>query len=118
MIRLGVKDADEDGALKFIVSTYEPHDQIIRDGYYPGGRKILSFANILQHDMFPLAKTLDTLLQIGQKEMGRPVEIEFAVNIHPQKHNHTSFYLLQIRPIVDQKEMSREIGRASCRERV
>ena len=81
LIRLGVKDADEDGALKFIVSTYEPHDQIIRDGYYPGGRKILSFANILQHDMFPLAKTLDTLLQIGQKEMGRPVEIEFAVNI-------------------------------------
>ena len=47
LIRLGVKDADEDGALKFIVSTYEPHDQIICDGYYPGGRKILSFANIL-----------------------------------------------------------------------
>ena len=105
LIRLGVKDADEDGALKFIVSTYEPHDQIIRDGYYPGGRKILSFANILQHDMFPLAKTLDTLLQIGQKEMGRPVEIEFAVNIHPQKRDRASFYLLQIRPIVDQKEM-------------
>ena len=78
--RLGLKEADADGSLKYIVSTYDPYDQIIRDGYYPGGRKILSFVNILQHDVFPLAKTLDELLRIGQAEMGRPVEIEFAVN--------------------------------------
>ena len=64
--RLGLKEADADGSLKYIVSTYDPYDQIIRDGYYPGGRKILSFVNILQHDVFPLAKTLDELLRIGQ----------------------------------------------------
>lgn len=81
--RLGLKEADADGSLKYIVSTYDPYDQIIRDGYYPGGRKILSFVNILQHDVFPLAKTLDELLRIGQAEMGRPVEIEFAVNVDP-----------------------------------
>ena len=49
--RLGLKEADADGSLKYIVSTYDPYDQIIRDGYYPGGRKILSFVNILQHDV-------------------------------------------------------------------
>ena len=106
--RLNLKDADADGSLKYIVSTYDPYDQIIRDGYYPGGRKILSFVNILQHDVFPLAKTLDELLRIGQEEMGRPVEIEFAVNVDPANHDKATFYLLQIRPIVDNKEIMDE----------
>ena len=106
--RLGLKEADADGSLKYIVSTYDPYDQIIRDGYYPGGRKILSFVNILQHDVFPLAKTLDELLRIGQAEMGRPVEIEFAVNVDPNNHDKATFYLLQIRPIVDTKEIMDE----------
>ena len=83
LVKLGLKDADAEGSLKYIVSTYDPYDQIIRDGYYPGGRKILSFVNILQHDVFPLADTLDQILRIGQQEMGRPVEIEFAVNMDP-----------------------------------
>ena len=101
LVKLGLKDADAEGSLKYIVSTYDPYDQIIRDGYYPGGRKILSFVNILQHDVFPLADTLDQILRIGQQEMGRPVEIEFAVNMDPSDHTRATFYLLQIRPIVD-----------------
>ncbi len=108
LVRLSVKDADKEGSLKYIVSTYDPYDQIIRDGYYPGGRKIISFVNILQHDVFPLADTLDQLLRIGQQEMGRPVEIEFAVNIDPSDYTKAAFYLLQIRPIVDNKEVMDE----------
>ena len=113
LLRLNLKDADADGSLKFIVSTYDPYDQIIRDGYYPGGRKILSFVNILQHDVFPLADTLDQILHVGQDEMGRPIEIEFAVNIDPVRAEQSStptatFYLLQIRPIVDNKEVMEE----------
>ena len=108
LLRLTVKDADADGSLKYIVSTYDPYDQIIRDGYYPGGRKIISFVNILQHDVFPLAETLDQLLHVGQGEMGRPVEIEFAVNIDPANPKRATFYLLQIRPIVDNKEVMEE----------
>lgn len=119
LLRLNLKDADADGALKFIVSTYDPYDQIIRDGYYPGGRKILSFVNILQHDVFPLADTLDQILHVGQDEMGRPVEIEFAVNIDAAGKDGSgkdgsrttptaTFYLLQIRPIVDNKEVMDE----------
>ncbi|MEY8485660.1 PEP/pyruvate-binding domain-containing protein [uncultured Parabacteroides sp.] len=108
LLRLNLKDADADGSLKFIVSTYDPYDQIIRDGYYPGGRKILSFVNILQHDVFPLADTLDQILHVGQDEMGRPIEIEFAVNIDPQNPSYATFYLLQVRPIVDNKEVMEE----------
>lgn len=108
LLRLSLKEADSDGSLRYIVSTYDPYDQIIRDGYYSGGRKILSFVNILQHDVFPLAEMLDKVMQIGQAEMGRPVEIEFAVNIHPDDHTKATFYILQIRPIVDNKEIMDE----------
>lgn len=104
LLTLNLKDADDDKTLKFIASTFDPYDQTIRDGYYPGGRKIISFVNILQHNVFPVAETLDKLLKIGQKEMGRPVEIEFAVNFNDDG-THASFYLLQIRPIVNSKEV-------------
>lgn len=108
LLRLSLKEADADGSLKYIVSTYDPYDQIIREGYYQGGRKILSFVNILQHDVFPLAEILDKILHIGQDEMGRPIEIEFAVNIDPKDHTKATFYLLQVRPIVDNKEIMDE----------
>ena len=108
LLKLTVKDADEDGALRYIVSTYDPYDMIIRDGYYPGGRKIISFVNILQHDVFPLAETLDQVLKIGQSEMGRPIEIEFAVNLNKDNPKVATLYLLQIRPIVDNKEVMDE----------
>ena len=108
LLKLSLKEADQDGSLKFITSTYDPYDQIIRDGYYPGGRKIISFVNILQHDVFPLAETLSTVLQTGQEEMGRPIEIEFAVNLDPSDPRKAIFYLLQVRPIVDNKEVINE----------
>ena len=108
LLRLNLKDADADGSLKFIVSTYDPYDQVIRDGYYPGGRKILSFVNVLHHEVFPLADTLDQILHVGEDEMGRPIEIEFAVNIDPQNPGFATFYLLQVRPIVDNKEVMEE----------
>ena len=105
LLNLHVKDAETDGSLQYIASTYDPYDQVIRDGLYPGGRKVITFANILQHDVFPLAQILQLVLQYGQKEMRRPVEIEFAVTLNKEKDKTGTFYLLQIRPIVDCKEM-------------
>lgn len=104
--KLRLKDAERDDSLCFISSTYDPHDDIIREGYYPGGRKIISFANILQHDMLPLAEMLDKVLKAGECEMARPVEIEFAVNVYGKDRG--VLYLLQIRPIVDSKEIVSE----------
>ena len=63
----------------YIASTYDPYDQIIRDGLYPGGRKVITFANILQHDVFPLPRILQLALKYGEQEMRRPVEIELSL---------------------------------------
>lgn len=98
--KLNLKDAEKDGSLRFISSTYDPQSQSIYDGYYETGRKIISFVNILQHNIVPLADTLHKLLSIGQEEMGRPVEMEFAVNLSDDGQSAV-FSVLQIRPIVD-----------------
>ncbi|MCD8292144.1 MAG: phosphoenolpyruvate synthase [Prevotellaceae bacterium] len=101
LLKLHVRDAEKDGSLAYIASTYDPLDQVIRDGIYPGGRKVITFANILQHDVFPLAHILQLVLKYGAREMRRPVEIEFAANLSRDKDKAGTFYLLQIRPIVD-----------------
>ena len=110
LLKLPVKEADNDGTLRYITSTYDHLDQILLEGYYPGpNRKVVTFAGILQHNVFPLSEILDFALKLGQQEMGRPVEIEFAADIEDKDGEiKGTFYLLQIRPIVDSKEMMEE----------
>ena len=104
--KLKVRDADKDGTLRYIASTYDPYDQIIRDGYYEGGRKIISLTGVLQHDIIPLPELLQMSMKYGSEAMRRPVEIELACNV---KDDRTAeFYLLQIRPIVDSKQVLEE----------
>ena len=101
--KLRIKDAEADGSLNYIASTYDPYDQVIYDGLYETGRKIISFNGVLQHGVFPLPEILQMSMKYGAEAMRRPVEIEFACNINDDKSGE--FYLLQIRPIVDAKEM-------------
>ena len=100
-----MKDAEKDGTLRYIASTYDFHTQTLYPNITEPGRRVITFANILEHKVFPLAEILEKLLEISQREMGRPIEIEFAVNLDYSKARNHTFYLLQIRPIVDQKEM-------------
>lgn len=117
LTKLRVRDAEGDGSLQWISSTYDPIDQCIYDGYYEGrNRKIISFAGVLQNGVWPLPEILRHILKMGQEAMQRPVEIEFACNIHPDRSGE--FYLLQIRPMVDNrmelKEDLREIPDQDC----
>ena len=109
---LRVKEADKDGSLNGIASTYDPYDQVIRDGIYEGGRKVISFCGVLQHGIFPLPEILQMAQKYGSEEMRRPVEIEFACNLGDRRQETGGrsqmggdFYLLQVRPIVDSKQV-------------
>ena len=110
---LKVKEADKHGSLRYIASTYDPRDQVIRDGYYEGGRKIISLCGPLLHGIFPLPELLQMTMKYGAEGMRRPVEIELACNIDGdpvadedgKMHVGGELYLLQIRPIVDSKQM-------------
>lgn len=103
ILNLRVREAEADGTLRYIASTYDPYDQVIRDGLYEGGRKVVSFAGVLQQEVFPLAELLQMTMRHGAGEMRRPVEVEFACNLNDDRTG--SLYLLQIRPIVDSKQM-------------
>lgn len=92
-------------ALKYIVSTFDPQDQVIRDTDMGFGRKVVTFANMLQHKVFPLAEAIEFMLTNGQEKMQRPIEIEFAGLVDHSGKSKGKIYWLQIRPIIDRKEL-------------
>ncbi len=96
-----IKLAEKDTSFRYAVSTYDYQNNIVRDGTMYDGKKIVTFANVLKYDTFPLAEILQTLLEIGQKEMNNPIEIEFAVDLNVEKGEPFVFNFLQIRPIVN-----------------
>lgn len=102
--KIRVQDVADRGALTYMVSTYDFRDNILRDNDKGDGRKVVTFNNVLKHNVYPLAEAVDFMLRKGQEEMQRPVEIEFAGMIEPGKDSKGRLYWLQIRPIVDRKE--------------
>lgn len=93
-------DAEEHGTMKHLASVYNPDNDTLRPGLDGAGPRILNFADILQYDYFPLAETIDTILNAVREAFGSPVEIEYAVNLNPGLGGKPSFYLLQIKPLV------------------
>lgn len=100
--KLKVKEAVPHGTLRYIASTYDPQDGMIRDGCYEGGRKIISLCGVLKQRVFPLPELMRMAMDYGQGSMRRPVEIEMACNINDDRTGELC--LLQIRPIVDSKQ--------------
>ena len=98
---LPVAAADDTETLRYAFSTLSLEDQRLTPGGTGAGRRVVTFSNILEYDAFPLARVISDLLRIGSRGMGRPVELEYAMDIREGK---AYFYLLQIRPIVDVSE--------------
>ena len=103
--KVRVQNFADTGALKFTVSTYDVNDMTLREGEYGIGRRVVTFNNMLKYDAFPLAKVLEFMLSKGESAMGRPVEIEFAGMVDAKGEMKGQIYWLQIRPIVDRREM-------------
>lgn len=102
--KISIEDIKKDGTLDYIASTYDRNDGMIRDSFTPNGPHIITFAGILKYDVFPLASLLKDVLLAGQKSMGCPVEIEFAVDFDPKNKKPPVFAIIQIRPIVISQE--------------
>ncbi len=100
---LSVSEAD--GTLYAVGSTYSPEDEAVHDGISRKGIRVVTFAPILKHKIFPLPEILNTLLGLGSWGMGSPVEIEFAVNLSVPPGKPKEFAMLQMRPLVISKEV-------------
>ncbi len=104
LIKYPMRQAEKDGSIKEIASSYDFHNHVLRDGYGYDGKKLATFAGILKHNKFPLAEILKTVLKLGEEEMGKPVEIEFVVDLNERRGSRKVFNLLQIRPIASKDE--------------
>jgi CheY-like chemotaxis protein len=103
-VRFGLDVAEADGTLHRLGSTYSDDNQAVYDGLSRPGIRVVSFAPILKHGVFPLASILDQLMKIGEDALGRPVEIEFAVRLPRCPDEAADFGFLQIRPLVLSRE--------------
>lgn len=104
LLNLRIKDAEGDQALRLVASTFDYESHQLKDGTMYEGKRVITFSQQLNHGTFPLAEILQEVLEIGQREMNKPVEIEFAVNLDMPKGEPKVFSLLQIRPIAGRDE--------------
>jgi len=93
-----LRDAEKDGTLHYVASTYSRDNAAIYDGVSRPGPRVVTFAPILKHDLFPLAELLDYLQKLGADALGRPVEIEFAVRMGSASES-AELGFLQMRPL-------------------
>ncbi|NPA44812.1 MAG: phosphoenolpyruvate synthase, partial [Chlorobi bacterium] len=93
--------AQKDESIYDISSVYDYDFNVLKEGRHIKGKRLITFANVLKHNSFPLADIIKNILKICEKAMNNPVEIEFAVNLTPQDGKLKRFNLLQIRPIVE-----------------
>ena len=116
-----IDDAENEFPVQTLASTYVPEEHRIRDTAYIAGPKILTFAQVLKYNIFPLPQLLSDLLELGRKGLGCPVEMEFSVDLSPDKKGKSNFFFLQLRPMVAEEERfeveitPEEIERAFCR---
>ncbi|MFH1975187.1 MAG: PEP/pyruvate-binding domain-containing protein [Pseudomonadota bacterium] len=114
-------DAETEYPVRILASTYVPEENRIRDTGYLPGPKILTFAQILKYNFFPLPDLLTDMIELGRKGMGCPVEIEFSVNLSSDNNKKSDFFFLQMRPMVAGGERfevqitPQEIETAFCR---
>ncbi|MCK4630214.1 MAG: phosphoenolpyruvate synthase [Bacteroidales bacterium] len=104
ILSLPVREAKNDNTLKWVASTFDFENSILRNGYSGSGKPVITFSNILEHNSFPLAEILKDILETGQSQMNNPIEIEFAVNMDTPEGSPKEFSFLQIRPIVSDEQ--------------
>ena len=103
-MKLGLDVAEKDQVLGVMASTYSAENNAIYDGLSRDGLRLITFAPILKHHMFPLAGILERILEVAHSAMSAPVEIEFSVNLSVPPGHPKEFRLLQLRPMVIRRE--------------
>ena len=100
LLKVPFEEAEKDAVFRYAASTYDFENHMVRDGLYGKGKRVVTFSQILNYNVIPLAEIICDLLKTGQEEMNNPIEMEFAVNLDTPEGQPAIFNFLQIRPIV------------------
>jgi len=100
LVQLGLAEAEADGALRYLVSTYDAGSDRLNPGLDVRGARALTFAPLLGSRLLPFNDLLSRLLELSGKALGSPVEIEFAINLDRQDALPARVGFLQVRPMM------------------
>ena len=100
LLKESITRAEKDNVLNDIASTFDIRNSRVVPGTYIQGPRIINFANTIKYNKYPVSETVSLLLDLFKAAMGSPVEIEFAINLPPNKENKPIFYILQIKPLI------------------
>ncbi|MBA3045254.1 MAG: hypothetical protein KKH41_07515 [Candidatus Thermoplasmatota archaeon] len=102
LLSMPISEAEPDGTLDYVASTYDMNDSRMKDGVSGQGLKLITFAGVLKYQMLPMLEIIKTLLNIGSRGMGGHVEMEFAMMFDDS--GKPEFHAVQIRPLTSLRE--------------
>lgn len=108
LLHASLVDAEADGTLHLVASTYDASRDRLTPGLGARGPRVVDFAPLLAHREWPVNEGVTALLAAAGQAVGAPVEIEFAVAID-ETADIARLGFLQVRPMVvatEQVELS------------
>jgi hypothetical protein len=111
LVQPGLAAAEADGALRYLVSTYDSNSDRLNPGLDVRGPRALTFAPLLGSRLLPFNDLVKRLLELSENALGAPVEIEFAINLDRRDALPARLGFLQVRPMMvggEKIEVSRE----------
>jgi hypothetical protein len=100
----GLPEAEEDGVLLRLASTYDPASDRLSPGVGADGPRVLTFAPLLHFEDPPVNEAVRAMLALAEKTHDGPVEIEFAVTFDEERAPGARIGFLQSRPLLLERE--------------
>ncbi len=100
LLEAGLPEAEADGTLPLVASSYDPVSDRLLPGLHGGGPRVVNFAPLLVHDALPMNALVRRLLSECEAALGEKVEIEFALSLPGGREAPARFGFLQVRPLV------------------
>lgn len=106
LLRQGLSDAESDGTLAYLASTYDASSDQLRSGIGGRGPRVLNFAPLLESRSIPFTPLVENLLELSCHAVNGEAEIEVAVNLDPDHALPMEVAFLQVRPMLTPGERS------------
>jgi hypothetical protein len=100
LVRCGLADAESDGTLTHLASTWDPASDHLRTGISGNGPRALTFAPLLESRSIPFTPVLESLLELSCNVINGEAEIEFAVNLDRDEGLPMEIGFVQVRPML------------------
>jgi hypothetical protein len=100
LARLDMYESEKHGTLKHCASVFNPENNSLTPGLSQSGPRVVNFANILKYNYIPLSQSIQVVLDVVKEALGAACEIEFAVDLNRDANYKSSFFLLQIKPML------------------